>query len=46
VTVVEVLLGQLYLVTVLALVVANIGREQRLRRGDKGSTRPDRASTT
>jgi hypothetical protein len=29
VTVVEVLLGQLYLVTVLALVVANIGRERR-----------------
>lgn len=32
VTVVEVLLGQLYLVTVLALVVANIGRERRPRR--------------
>ena len=31
VTVVEVLLGQLYLVTVLALVVANIGRERRPR---------------
>jgi hypothetical protein len=46
VTVVEVLLGQLYLVTVLALVVANIGRERLLRRGDKGSTGPDRASTT
>jgi hypothetical protein len=48
VTVVEVLFGQLYLVTVLALVVANIGRERRvrLRPDDETPTGADRPSTT
>lgn len=47
VTVVEVLLGQLYLVTVLALVVANIGRERRprSRRDDERPAGTHRPST-